>query len=46
MTKILYRNQPLMEALPTTFPLQLESSPPRTDHAKWRFWEDVVKVKE
>ena len=46
MTKILYRNQPLMEALPTTFPLQLEGSPPRTDFARWRFWEDVVKVKK
>lgn len=45
MTKILYRNQPLMEALPNTFPLQLEGSPPRTDYARWRFWEDVVKLK-
>lgn len=46
MTKILYRNQVLMEALPNTFPLQLDGAPPRTSYARWRFWEDVVKVKE
>ncbi|MEJ7712822.1 MAG: hypothetical protein WKF84_23980 [Pyrinomonadaceae bacterium] len=46
MTKILYRNQVLMEALPNTFALQLDGASPRTSYAKWRFWEDVVKVKE
>lgn len=45
MTKILYRDQLLMEALPTTFPLQLDGAPPRTGYSKWRFWEDTVKVK-
>jgi hypothetical protein len=45
MTKILYRNQTLMEALPNTFGLQLDGAPPRTGYARWRFWEDVVKLK-
>jgi hypothetical protein len=46
MTKILYRSQTLMEALPNTFGLQLDGSPPRTGYARWRYWEDVVKLKE
>ncbi|MDX2030280.1 MAG: hypothetical protein SF339_06405 [Blastocatellia bacterium] len=45
MTKILYRNQPLMEALPTTFGLQLDGAPPRVGYSKWRFWEETVKLK-
>ena len=45
MTKILYRDQVLMEALPNTFGLQLDGAPPRTGYAKWRKWEDVVKMR-
>jgi hypothetical protein len=45
MTKVLYRNQTLMEALPNTFGLQLDGSSPRTGYARWRFWEDNVDVK-
>ncbi len=45
MTKILYRNQTLMEALPNTFGLQLDGSAPRTGYARWRFWEGSVSVK-
>jgi hypothetical protein len=45
MTKVRYRDQTLMEALPNTFGLQLDGAPPRTGYARWRFWEDVVKVK-
>ena len=45
MTKILYRSQVLMEALPNTFGLQLDGAAPRTGYARWRFWEDIVKVK-
>jgi hypothetical protein len=44
MTKILYRNQTLMESLPNTFGLQLDGAPPRTGRARWRFWEDTVKL--
>jgi hypothetical protein len=46
MTKILYRDQTLMEALPNTFGLQLDGAPPRTGYARWRFWEDAVKLKD
>jgi len=46
MTKILYRDQTLMEALPTTFGLQLDGAPPRTGYPRWRFWEDIVKLKD
>ncbi len=45
MTRILYRDQTLMEALPNTFSLQLDGAPPRTGYARWRFWEDTVKLK-
>lgn len=45
MTRVIYRDQTLLEALPNTFPLQLDGSSPRTGYARWRFWEDVVKVK-
>ncbi len=46
MTKISYRDQPLMEALPTTFGLQLDGSPARTGYSRWRFWEDTIRLKE
>jgi hypothetical protein len=45
MTKILYRDQTLMEAQPNTFGLQLDGAPPRTGYARWRFWEDTMKLK-
>ena len=45
MTKILYRDQVLMEALPNTFGLQLDGAAPRTGAMKWRKWEDAVQVK-
>lgn len=45
MTKILYRNQPLLEAKANTFGLQLDGAPARTGFAKWRFWEDTIKLK-
>jgi len=45
MTKILYQDQTLMEAKPNTFGLQLDGAPARTGLAKWRFWEDNVRVK-
>ncbi len=44
MTKILYRDQVLQESLPNTFGLQLDGAAPRTGYAKWRKWEDVVKI--
>jgi hypothetical protein len=46
MTRILYRGQTLMEALPSTFSLQLDGAPPRTGYARWRFWEDAVKLRD
>ncbi len=45
MTRVRYRNQSLMEALPTTFGLQLDGAPPRAGLPKWRFWEETVKLK-
>ena len=44
LTKILYRDQVVLEALPNTFGLQLDGAPARMGYAKWRKWEDVVKV--
>lgn len=44
MTKVRYRNQTLLEALPNTFGLQLDGAPPRTSYARWRFWEETVKL--
>jgi hypothetical protein len=45
MTKVQYKNQTLMEALPNTFPLQLDGSSSRVAYSKWRYWEDVVEIK-
>ncbi|MGH9838225.1 MAG: hypothetical protein ACREEM_05520 [Blastocatellia bacterium] len=45
MTKVLYRNQILMESLPNTFGLQLDGALARTSYARWRFWEDEVRVR-
>jgi hypothetical protein len=45
MTKILYSNQTLMEAKASTLGLQLDGAPARAGYAKWRFWEDIVKIK-
>ncbi|MEW5974438.1 MAG: hypothetical protein AB1898_01405 [Acidobacteriota bacterium] len=42
--KVSYRNQTLVEAMPNTFPLQLDGSAPRIGYAKWRFWEDEVVI--
>jgi hypothetical protein len=44
MTKVRYRDRALMEALPYTFGLQLDGSPPRAGYAKWRAWEDTARV--
>jgi hypothetical protein len=43
MVKVLYRDRPLMEALPYTFGLQLDGAPPRAGRAKWRAWEGAVR---
>jgi len=44
-TKLFYRGQTLIEALPTTFPLQLDGAPPRVSLPKWRFWEGEVTLR-
>jgi hypothetical protein len=44
VTKVLLRGQPLFEALPYTYPLQLDGGPDRVGHTKWRYWEDEVVV--
>jgi hypothetical protein len=44
-TKLSFRNQVLREALPNTFGLQLDGAPPRTGYAKWRYWEDEIKLR-
>lgn len=43
--KVLYKNKPLFEALPNTFPLQLDGTVERVGYAKWRMWEDTVEYK-
>lgn len=45
MTKIMFRNQTLLEAKPNSFGLQLDGAPARTGLAKWRFWEDSARIK-
>ena len=45
MTKILYKDQVLVESLPNTFGLQLDGAAPRTGFAKWRKWEDQLPVR-
>jgi hypothetical protein len=45
MTKVSYRNQTLLEALSNTFGLQPDGAPPRIGYARWRFWEDTVKLR-
>jgi hypothetical protein len=44
MTRVEYRGQTLMQALPNTFGLQLDGAPPRTGYALWRFWEDTARL--
>ena len=44
MSKIIFRNQTLLEARPSTFGLQLDGAPARAGLAKWRFWEDSAKI--
>ena len=46
MTRVVYRDQTLLESLPNTFGLQLDGSAPRISYARWRFWEDVVKIQK
>jgi hypothetical protein len=43
--KVLLRGQSLFEALPYTYPLQLDGGPDRVGFTKWRYWEDEVIVK-
>jgi hypothetical protein len=43
--KVLYRNKPLMEALPNTHGLQLDGAPDRVGFVKWRYWEDAVSLR-
>jgi hypothetical protein len=42
--KVLYKGEPLMEALPNTHGLQLDGEPPRVGFVKWRYWADTVNV--
>ncbi|HQR31855.1 MAG TPA: hypothetical protein PLK30_03890 [Blastocatellia bacterium] len=44
MSKVIFRNQTLLEAKPTSFGLQLDGAPARTGLSKWRFWEDTAKI--
>ena len=45
MTKILFGQQTLMEAMPSTFGLQLDGTGSRAGFSKWRFWEDEITVR-
>jgi hypothetical protein len=46
MTRVRYRDQTLMESLPTTFGLQLDGAPPRVGYSKWRYWEETLPVRD
>jgi len=41
--KLIFRNQTILEAKPTTFTLQLDGSGDRIGYTKLRFWEDEIK---
>ncbi len=45
MTKIMFGQQTLMEAMASTFGLQLDGTGSRAGFSKWRFWEDDVTVR-
>ncbi len=45
MTKILFGSQAIMEAMPSTFGLQLDGTGSRAGFSKWRFWEDEITVR-
>jgi hypothetical protein len=45
LTKLLYREQTLLEALPNTFGLQLDGAGSRAGFGKWRYWEDSLTVR-
>lgn len=42
LTQLRYKGQAVLEALPNSFPLQLDGAPPRIGFSKWRFWEDEI----
>ena len=44
MTAVKFRGAALMQALPTTFGLQLDGAPPRPGLSKWRRWEEEVGI--
>lgn len=43
--KVLYKGKALMEALPNTHGLQLDGAQDRVGYVKWRYWEDLEKIK-
>ena len=45
MTKVKYRNHILHESLEISFGLQPDGAALRSGRAKWRYWEDEVKLK-
>ena len=45
MSKVIFRNQTLLEAKLNSFGLQLDGAPARTGLAKWRFWEDSARIR-
>jgi hypothetical protein len=45
MTKIVFGDRTVLEALPNTYGLQLDGAPDRVGYTKWRFWEDTITLR-
>jgi hypothetical protein len=45
LVRLMFRGRALLEALPMTFPLQLDGSPDRVGLSKWRYWEDEAALR-
>lgn len=46
MTKVMFQDQVLHESMEMSFGLQMDGAPPRPGRAKWRYWEEEIKLDE
>lgn len=44
MVRLLYKSEVLHESLEMSFNLQLDGAPARKGRAKWRYWEDEIRL--
>ncbi len=46
MTRVIFQDQVLHESMEMSFGLQMDGAPPRPGRAKWRYWEEEIKLDE